>query len=221
MKTAVLVMVLVLAILAPRFLNNFPPGLKSAMVWAVALGLLFLSDSKRPASRGGKKGPARRKGLNICAECREPGAERGGMGKVLCRNGSCKNFDSRLLEKPFLRPASPAAYLAEHSGSFDPGPNTVIVLYRNFRGEDVEFQGDRTTVRSGKRRVSLRISPTGKKVSLAKKFVRNLSELESCAKTYPEECLLPVERQVLGYHRKHGTTSPRYEEVLRKHPGLK
>ena len=83
----------------------------------------------------------------------------------------------------------------------------------------MEFQGDRTTVRSGKAHVSLRVLPTGKRIALAKKFVRNLNELESWSR--PEARLLPVERQVLGYHRKHGTTSPRYEEILRKHPDLR
>jgi len=110
---------------------------------------------------------------------------------------------------------------AEHQGSFDPGPNTVTVRYRNFRGEDVDLRGDGTTTRFRKGHLSLRVLPTGKRITLAKKFVRNLNELESWPGVGSESRLLPVERQVVGYHRKHGTTSPRYEEILRKYPDLR
>lgn len=156
---------------------------------------------------------------DFCPECRTPGAGRTLFGKVRCRNGSCKNFDARLLEKP-APPAQSAPSRAAHPGSFDPGRNTVTVHYRNFRGEEVEFQGDGTTVRLRKGHISLRVSPTGKRIALAEQFVRNLNELESWL-TRSESRLLPVERQVAGYHRKHGTTSPRYEEILRKYPDLR
>lgn len=160
------------------------------------------------------------KALKICPECRTPEAERTMLGKVLCRNGSCKNFDSRLMEKPHLPETRQPTSRAELRGSFDPEQNAVVVQYRNFRGEDVKFRGDGTTVRFRKGHLSLRVAPTGRRIALAKKFVRNLRELESRPGIDPEKRLLRVERQVMGYHRKHGTTSPRYEEILRKYPDL-
>ena len=148
-----------------------------------------------------------------CPECRSRGAVKT-MTSVKCPNSFCSHYDSSLLPSTDTLPtmSRPGSVLR---GSFNPGGNAVTVRYRNHCGEDAEYVGDRTSIRVRKMHVTIRVAPTGKRITLAKKFITNLASLP-----LPEPSQIPsaVERQILSYHSKRGTTSPRYAEARRKYP---
>ena len=65
------------------------------------------------------------------------------------------------------------------------------------------------------------VAPSGKKIVLARNRIQNLSEVESALPQKIEAgqgWASPGEAQVLGYHKKHGTSSPLYEKVRGKYP---
>lgn len=156
--------------------------------------------------------------VQVCPECRSRGAVKALAGRVRCPSSSCKQYDPALLSQPAagLRPA--AGPSVERAGSFDPGSHRITIRYRNFQGDDVEFEADGRTVRFAKDHLSVCVVPTGRRIALAKKFIRNLNDLEPASETAAR--LSAVDRQILGYHRKHGTTSARYEALLRRCPDL-
>ncbi len=159
----------------------------------------------------------RLKRIALCPECRSKGAVRDWKGAVRCRRPGCRHYDSSLLKEGRPFDVSHPVARRSHTGSFDPGPHGVMIRYRNFEGDDVEFEGDRRTVRFRKAHISVRAAPTGRRISLAKKFIENLSDLKpNPAFPVPEPSR--VERQILAFHHRRGSTSPRYEELRRKYP---
>ncbi len=98
--------------------------------------------------------------------------------------------------------------------------------YVNFRGEERRFDAERSSVRQKGEHVTARVAPTGKVIALSKKWIRNMAELQGLVSQAAESDALlkslrpPVERQILGYHRKRKSTSPRYEALLKKYPKL-
>jgi hypothetical protein len=101
--------------------------------------------------------------------------------------------------------------------TIDPGARAIRIQYLNHRGEIKTYTGDRSTLKATGAHVSLRLAPTGKRVSFSKDCIQNRPEVEQALGQGSEPSA--VEKQILGYHRKHGTTSPRFEEVRRKFPG--
>jgi|MudIll2142460700_1097286.scaffolds.fasta_scaffold670167_1 hypothetical protein len=151
----------------------------------------------------------------VCPNCRTPGAVKHTFGRTRCRNPACRHYDPSLAYesvRPSLAPGQPRRV---PQGTFEPGPETITIRYRNYRGDDIELRGDRRTIRFRKAHVSLCVAPTGQRIALWQRFVRNLDELKQYV---PRDTPTAVERQILSYHRKHGTTSPRYEDVRRKYP---
>ena len=101
------------------------------------------------------------------------------------------------------------------------GTGTILVRYRNFQGAEKTFSADPDSARRRGNHVSLCIAPKGIRVSLARERIQNLSEVEAvCSGRVAEgqELPTPRERQVLAYHKKHGTTSARYENARAKYP---
>lgn len=154
----------------------------------------------------------------ICPECRTKGAVKTFLSQVKCPNPLCKHYDSSAVLAPSEVSHEKPQPRTSQAGVFDPGANRLTIQYRNFRGQDRQFEADRSTVRFKKRHISVCVAPTYKRIALAKKFIKNLSDMESLAVRIPTT---GVERQILGYHKKYGTTSPRFEELLRKYPLLK
>lgn len=105
---------------------------------------------------------------------------------------------------------------------FAPGAEALAVRYKNFLGEEKVFTGDRRTLRDAGRHVSLAVAPSGQRIALAKERILNLPDVQArlpaAAGGAASPAPTPLERQILGYHQKHATTSPAYEEILRKHP---
>jgi len=161
-----------------------------------------------------------------CPDCGSPGAKKSG-GRVLCPNTSCPNFSSEMAEAqraastPPRRAAASPASPAPAGGPQPMGTETILVHYRNFQGVDKTFSADPDTARRRGNHISLCIAPNGIRVTLARERIQNLSEVEAvCAERATEGQGRPtrVERQILGYHKKRHTTSPRYESVRAKYP---
>lgn len=152
-----------------------------------------------------------------CPQCGMPGA------KKFLWMVKCGYFDCPLNrgKKAAPAPSSPAPKTPRKQpplkGNFNPGENAILIDYQNFRGEQGTFTGDSSTLRRKGEHLSLRIVPTGKRCTFSRSRIRNLAEVE--AKLPPGEnlrMLTAKERQVLAYHKKHGTTSELYEKVRAK-----
>lgn len=157
----------------------------------------------------------------VCPACRTRGARLAPWGKAKCRKPSCPNFDPELQNRPLppLEPAPPPP-----GGDFKPAA-AVKIGYVNYRGEEKRFDAERASVRQKGEHVTARVAPTGKRIALSKKWIRNMAELQGLVSSAAEtdallKSLTPVERQILGYHRKRKSTSPRYEALLKKYPKL-
>lgn len=160
-----------------------------------------------------------------CPSCGAPGAKKSG-GRVLCPNSSCPNFDSEVAaaQRASSPPPRRAAFAssgvsADAGGSL--GAGTLSVRYRNFQGVEKTFSADPESACRKRNHISVCIAPTGVRVALARDRIQNLSEVEAvCSQRVGEGQALPtgVERQILGYHKKHGTNSPRYESLRAKYP---
>jgi len=152
-----------------------------------------------------------------CPVCRTAGAQRTGEGQIRCTNPSCPNFDASLRGRGTLGPAGTTVRTED---SFKP-VRPVIIRYRNFAGQDRTFVAEMDSlVRKGNHLVG-RVEPNGEKIALARDRIQNLEEVEAgpTQRVAPGQPLpTPRERQVLGYHKKHGTSSPLFEKIRAKYP---
>ena len=151
-----------------------------------------------------------------CPSCGTEGARRTKDERILCRNPQCPNFDSSQV-RGTLRQAKTAI---PTRGSFRP-EHPVSIRYRNFQGEERVFEAEQTSLVRKSNHIVAQVVPTGRKMALSRDRIQNLNEVESVmpqrvspGQAWPS----PRERQILSYHKKHGTTSTRFEEVRRKYP---
>lgn len=143
--------------------------------------------------------------------CGTKGARTEG-GRVLCPNSSCGYFDASLQNR------------TQHAwGRADYSPaRPLSIRYRNFQGQEKTFTADADSLRRKHNHIVAKVAPTGRKISLLRERIQNLSEVEDAL---PQQDQVPRtggpsarERQVLGYHKKHKTTSPLYEKIRAKYP---
>lgn len=156
----------------------------------------------------------------VCPACGANGAIKT-LWKIKCPNRSCVHCDMELMQEAESR--GPAIFdvppeVAMLKGDFNPGGNSLDIRYRNHRGQDRVYTGDRTSIRRKLGIITIRLAPTGRRVNFDWKRIRNRDEVEAAMKHYPAPS--GVENQIIGYHRKHGGTSPRIEEIRRKYPHL-
>ena len=82
---------------------------------------------------------------------------------IRCATAGCKNYDPTIQFKP--------------SGSSNEPPadftNPIEVLYTNFRGEQKRFQADRHSFRVKGPWFSLRVAPTGSRITLKGEKILN------------------------------------------------
>lgn len=186
--------------------------------------LSLRSQKQRPAKPREREGPpVARVGIFdflgkycVCGACGEPRAWKL-FGKTKCQNMSCVNFDRDYLakERETLEQRRIASVQSRPTtGSFDPGDNKLDLQYTNFLGVEGTYTGDKRTVWRTNDHISLLLCPTGRRVSFARSRIKNLSDLEQWVKNPPSG----RERQVLNYHKKRQTTSPRYEQLRKKYP---
>lgn len=152
-----------------------------------------------------------------CPGCRTPSALRTSDGVLHCRNRSCPNYDAgyviggRLVRRYTNIPTE---------GGFRP-EHPISIRYINFMGQDRDFSTERDSLVRKKNHIVAQVAPTGRRITLSRDRIKNLGEVES----YMPQRVEPGqnwptgrERQILNYHKNHGTTSPRYEQVRAKYP---
>jgi hypothetical protein len=166
-----------------------------------------------------------------CPLCGEARARKPLFGRVRCPNRECGNFDMDLLmqREEAAQPQSSSAiqperhYRDPRTGEvvsqklpqdFNPGESGIDVHYRNFRGEEKIFRGDRRTLRRRGNHLSLRLAPTGRRAAFARDRIGNLPELEQALSQVPT----PREQWVLYFHAKRRSTSDLYQRLRAKYP---
>ncbi len=152
-----------------------------------------------------------------CPSCGAQGARKTNDGLVHCKNPSCPYFDASLGVTGKLRQAHTTM---PTRGDFRP-KSPVSIRYRNFAGQDRNFSAERDSIVRKNNHLVAEVSPTGRKITLSRERIQNLTEVENAmpqqvapGQSWPT----PRERQILGYHKKNGTTSARYEQVRAKYP---
>ena len=153
-----------------------------------------------------------------CPRCGTKGARRSGA-RILCSNLSCPNFDASLRGgAPDSNQSSSQGY-SGRKGSYV-AAKPVTVRYRNFRGEDKTFTVEADSIRRRKDHLMAAVEPTGEHLSLSRSRIQNLQEVESNMPATESRGDIPPAkaRQVIAYHKKHGTTSPLYEQMRAKYP---
>ena len=159
-----------------------------------------------------------------CPRCHTSGALKF-LWMVKCPRRGCSNyspdFEARSSSPLPGRPARSAEqrrgvreFPQEREDIAGTGEWTVEIRYTNHRGEEKTFMADGTSIRARGRFISARIAPTGRRCAFRRERVINSARIEPQIDAV--SLLSPVERQILGYHRKFGTTSARYEEVKEK-----
>ena len=152
-----------------------------------------------------------------CPSCGTRSARQTEDGIVHCKNPLCPYFDARLGLTGKLRQAGTRV---PTRGDFRP-MNPLSIRYRNFAGQDRDFSAERDSIVGKRNHIVASVAPTGRRITLSRDRIQNLSEVEAVAKQQVEpgqDWPSRVERQILIYHKKHGSTSPRYEQVRAKYP---
>ena len=148
-----------------------------------------------------------------CPNCGTAGARKARDGTIRCKNQTCPNFDPSLALGRRIAPVPTR-------GDFRP-EHPVSIRYVNFVGQSRNFSAERDSLVRKKNHIVAQVAPTGRRITLSRDRVQNLSEVEG---NMPQRIApgqnwpTPRERQILGYHKKHGTTSPRCEQVRAKYP---
>jgi hypothetical protein len=105
-------------------------------------------------------------------------------------------------------------------GNFRP-EHPVSIRYVNFVGQSRDFSAERDSLVRKRNHIVAQVAPTGRRITLARDRIQNLSDVEAHASQTVEpgqDWPTGRERQILNFHKKHGTTSPRYEQVRAKYP---
>ncbi|MBZ5560821.1 MAG: hypothetical protein LAP13_00210 [Acidobacteriia bacterium] len=150
-----------------------------------------------------------------CPRCGTKGAKESG-GRILCPNPTCAYYDaSRGGGTSAARFASPS------SGGGFTSASGLAIRYQTASGEEKTFDADASSGVWHKNHLSVKVAPRGVHLTLSRDRILNLSEIESAfpARVAPEqERPSRVERQILNFHKKRGSTSPRYEALRAKYP---
>ncbi len=158
-----------------------------------------------------------KKNNGVCPQCRQKGATISG-GKVKCINPACQNYNMEYAQSAQFVEQKPYQY-ETFTGSFNPGAEAVTINYRNFRGDDRRYTGNRKTIHNTGDYISLCVMPQGKRITLKKKYIKNISEIERLIpEIIRQNQLTTKEKQLLGYYNIHDQNNPVYQELVRKYP---
>ncbi len=151
-----------------------------------------------------------------CPVCGTKGARTAGI-QVRCPNPLCQNFDPTLGRRGTLRRAGSTI---PTRGDFHP-THSITIRYQNFQNVERVFTAEKTTLSRKRNHIIAQVTPTGERIALSRDRIQNLAEVEAVLpRKVADGQPWPTarERQVLNYHKKHGTTSPLYEKVRAKYP---
>jgi hypothetical protein len=161
-----------------------------------------------------------------CPSCGTPGARKS-ENRIRCPNSLCGYFDPILASSrpvspaQMVRPVPPAAATPRTPGSSISSAQTVTIQYRNFEGQSKVFTVDAKSVVRRNNHIVARLASSPQRVALARNRIQNIADVDL---VLPERERSGAprpsarERQVLGYHRKYGTTSPLHEKIKAKYP---
>jgi hypothetical protein len=157
-------------------------------------------------------------GKSKCPNCGTPGAQISGS-QVRCLNPLCTYFMFAQGQPEAPRSAagsqqSPQGTVAQAPQVKSATPSRPIeIQYLNFQGQQKTFTSDASTLRRSREHILAKVGPKGQQIALSRRRIQNLHEVEQAlppghrgeaGESYPNG----RERQVLGYHKKHKTTSP-------------
>jgi hypothetical protein len=151
-----------------------------------------------------------------CPNCGTPGARKTSDEVVRCKNPRCPYFDASLGRAGSRQGAT----TVPTRGGFLPA-NPVSIRYLNFAGQSRDFAAERDSLIRKKNHIVAAVAPTGRKITLSRDRIQNLSEVEG----YMPKRVAPGqnwpsgrERQILNFHKNRGSTSARYEQLRAKYP---
>ena len=155
-----------------------------------------------------------------CPVCGTWGAKKS-LFKVKCVNPSCRKYDSdyagvfqqnRIVGKL----ASEVFHL---SGKVSPEEYSLRIRYKNFRGDEMIYSAAPSTGYTKNEYLVIRVAPSGQRITFRLSAIQNRGEVESQLPAGPLPN--PVERRILNYHLRKGTTSPRLKQIREKYPDYK
>ena len=151
-----------------------------------------------------------------CPRCGTRGAKEID-GRIHCPNPTCTYFSKSATQgepAPAPTPTTFGTPASVPAGSF-------VIQYRDFQGQPRTFIAEAASARRDKNHISVKVAPKGARIVLSRDRIQNLAEVESA---FPQRVApgqawpSPRERQVMTYHKKHGSTSPLYESIRAKYP---
>jgi hypothetical protein len=148
-----------------------------------------------------------------CPNCGTPDARRMRNGTIRCKSQTCSNYDPSLALGRRIAPVPTR-------GNFRP-ENPVSIRYVNFVGQSRDFSAEGTSIERKHNHIVARVAPAGRKIALSRDRIQNLNEVESYLphKVEPgQNWPSGRERQILNFHKKHGSTSARYEQLRTEYP---
>jgi uncharacterized Zn finger protein (UPF0148 family) len=176
-----------------------------------------------------------------CPVCGTPGVRKSGS-EIRCLNPVCQYFNPSFApsgSSPQRSPQPPqqapqqaqppqghpsgwsSAPSSTPAGSGPAPAGSVTIQYRNFQGQNKTFYADARSLHREKNHIRATVAPRSQQISLSRDRIQNLQEVErqmpqrvEPGQDWPNK----KERQVLGYHKKHGTTSALYEKIRAKYP---
>lgn len=156
-----------------------------------------------------------------CPACATRGAKQAGE-TIRCINPLCQYFSAQATpEARAARVRVRATKANQPRTSHVPSGDTISIRYRNFRGESKTLTADRMSLRRRHNHIVACVAPSWRQLSLSRDRIENMDEIDA---QLPERDRSSApqptarERQVLGYHKKYGTTSPLYEKIRAKYP---
>ena len=148
-----------------------------------------------------------------CPNCGTAGAGRSRDGSIRCKNQTCPNFDpSFALGRKIAPVPTQGDFVPEHP---------VSIRYVNFVGQNRDFSAERDSLVRKKNHIIAEVAPMGRKITLSRDRIQNLGDVEArMPKRVEPGQSWPTgrERQILNFHNRRGSTSPRYEQLRTKYP---
>ena len=164
-----------------------------------------------------------------CPVCGTPGAQKSG-DQIRCLNPLCQNFIGAS-SQPSSAPPQPrqpqqSTPPQQSSGGFShsfgqSGKGTVSIQYINFKGQNKTFSADAGSLQRKGRHIVARVAPANKTIALSIDRIQNMNDINPLLQPWDRSGIprpSKKERQVLGYHTRHGTTSPLFEKIKAKYP---
>jgi hypothetical protein len=163
-----------------------------------------------------------------CPRCGTRGAKEIN-GQIHCPNSTCPYFSKTMGKGDAARlrasvTFSQRADVPASSAIDQPAEVTAgsfVIHYRNFRGQEKTFVAQAASARRNMNHITVKVAPKGRRIALSRDRILNLNEVEAA---FPQRVApgqdwpTPLERQVLNYHIKRRSSSPRYESIRAKYP---